>query len=110
MAKTLAELQRENGRLRERIGAQRAALSHHATPLRNLLQVGDQVSNWVHQGADYARQHPMTMASIALLMALLRPRRAIRLVRRGFMAWRTWRTLREWTLLSLRQYLGRSSL
>jgi len=109
MAKSLAELQRDNGRLRERIGAQRAALAHHATPLRNLMLAGDHLTSWVHQSIDYARQHPLTMASAALLLVLLKPRRAIGLMRRGFMAWRTWRTLREWTLLTLRQYLGRSS-
>lgn len=109
MPKSLAELQRENGRLRERIGAQRAALAHHATPLRNLMLAGDHLTNWVHQSADYARQHPLTMACAALLVVVLRPRGAIRLARRAFLAWRTWRTLREWALLSLRQYLGRSS-
>jgi hypothetical protein len=44
------------------------------------------------------RRHPQWIIAAAVVLALLRPRRAFAWARRGFVAWRTWR----WISNSLR--------
>jgi len=48
--------------------------------------------------AHYVRRHPQWLVAAALLIAVLRPRRALALARNGLIAWRAWR----WIAQSLR--------
>lgn len=92
--KSLAELQRERGRLVERITAQRETLALQFIPIGNLLQFGDRVAQTVQAAKLFVHQHPWAMGSIALVLALRRPRKLGRWARRGLFVWRSWRTLR----------------
>jgi hypothetical protein len=69
--------------LRERLGADLAGLSR---PL-----------SWVDQAlalARWLRAHPLVPAGAAAALALWKPRRAWRLLARGFGLWRAWRNAR----------------
>ncbi len=102
MAKTLADLQRERGHLVERIATQRATLAVQLEPVRKVFGMGDRAVQLVRSGLDYARQHPLAMMAAAGALVTFRPRASLRWVRRGFMLWRSWRTLRQLTTGSLR--------
>jgi len=45
--------------------------------------------------AGYVRRHPQWMIAAVLLLAILRPKRAISWARNGLIAWRSWRWISE---------------
>ena len=49
------------------------------------------------------RRHPQWIIAAAVVIAILRPRRAFAWMRRGFIAWRAWR----WVAVSLRGLTAR---
>jgi len=53
--------------------------------------------------ARYVRRHPQLLIAAAVVLAVLRPRRAFAWARRGFVAWRAWR----WASASLRGLTAR---
>jgi hypothetical protein len=93
-AKSLADLQRERGRLIERIAVQRATLGLQLVPVVHALQWGERAMQTVQSATRFVREHPLAMGSLALVFALRRPRRWGRWLRRGLFLWRSWRGLR----------------
>ena len=83
------------GQLIERIATQRAALATHSRPLRQALETTDRALAATRSGADYLRQHPAYVAAAVALLVVVKPRRAWRWAKRGFVAWRLWQSLRQ---------------
>lgn len=103
MNRPLDDLHLRRGRLIERIAAQRATLIRDAQPVADTLHKADMVVARVHAATSYVKRHP----SIALLamggLFVFKSDRLWRWTRRGFIAWRTWRTLRDrWQTLAAR--------
>jgi hypothetical protein len=94
-SKSLAELERERGRLLERIAGQRSQLPVQFAPVAQLLQLGDKVGQTVQAGRDFVRRHPWVVSAFGALMVLRRPRSIGRWARRGLFVWRGWRTARN---------------
>ncbi|MFT3718529.1 YqjK family protein [Pseudorhodoferax sp.] len=93
--KSLAELERERGRLTERIAAQRATLASQFVPVAHLLQFGDRVAQTAQRVRQFVLRHPVAMASAGAVLLLRRPRKLGRWVRRSLLLWRSWRTVRQ---------------
>lgn len=89
------EIAVRRGRLIERIAVQRAALGMQLQPVSHALGIVDRVVAATRAGASYLRQHPAIVGGVVALLAAIRPRRAWRWGRRGFVAWRSWRAMRE---------------
>lgn len=94
-SKSLADLERERGRLLERIAGQRRQLPVQLAPVAQLLQLGDKVVQTVHAGRDFVRRHPWAVGAFGALMVLRRPRSIGRWAKRGLFIWRGWRTARN---------------
>jgi len=91
----LIEVGVRRGRLLERIASQRAAIGSELAPVRDALRASDRAVGILRSGVDAVRRHPaLVLAGITLLVAL-KPRRLWRWGRRAFVAWRTWRFLRQ---------------
>lgn len=94
-----------------RIRARRARLVARAALERERLSV--QLQAWETplsladrcvEAARYLYRNPQWVVAAALLIAVLRPRRALALARNGLLAWRAWR----WIAQSLRGATGRA--
>lgn len=85
------ELAVRRGALQERIAAQRRALAAHAPPLRAACAAGDAAL----RGVDWLKHHPAAVGGAMALLVVLRPARAWRWARRGFLAWRGWQAMRN---------------
>ena len=96
MAKTLAELHQEQGRLRERIAGQRRAMSAHAAPMRTALDSGDRAVQAGRDAFDAVSRHPIGMAVLAAVLLAVKPRTVWRWGTRGLLAWRSWQALSSW--------------
>jgi hypothetical protein len=75
--------------------AQRETLAYHAAGLTPLFDVADQVNT----GVRWVGRHPEVVAGILALLLVVRPgvrRFAWRWGRRGFLAWRLWRSGNHW--------------
>lgn len=105
-SKSLAELQRERERLVERIAAQRTTLALQFVPVAHVLQLGDRVVQLYESAKRFVREHPLAMGSIALVLAMRRPRKLGRWIRRGLFLWRSWRSLRA-VAVSVQRQLDR---
>jgi hypothetical protein len=101
--KSLAELERERGRLLERIGAQRSQLPAQFAPVAHLLQFGERVAHTVQAARTFVQQHPWAMGAIGAVLVLRRPRSLGRWMKRGLLVWRTWRTARNFAHVIQRQ-------
>lgn len=95
MNQQLIEIGIRRGRLIERIATQRAILGRRVQPVHDVLDAADRTLAAVRTGTHYVKSHPGMVASVAALLVVLKPRRAWRWGRRTFIAWRTWRALRE---------------
>ena len=95
MNQQLIEIGIRRGRLIERIATQRESLGQRVQPVRRSLKLADRVLALVRSGSSYLKNHPGTVAAVITVWVALKPRRAWRWGRRAFVAWRTWRTLRE---------------
>jgi len=95
MSQRLIDIGVRRGRLLERIASQRSALAYQLAPIDNALSVADRALASLRRGTEYVRQHPgLALAALALLV-IVKPSRAWRWARRGFIAWRSWVALRE---------------
>lgn len=92
----LAELHHQRGQLVERIAHQRATLARQMGPVQSALNTADRATAAARSGVQYAKEHPAAVAVAVAALALLRPRRAWRLLSRGIVVWRSWRALRPW--------------
>lgn len=87
----LLELATRHGALKARIDAQRRALAQHAVPIEAALARGDAVL----KGVDWLKHHPLAVVISVATAVVVRPRRALRWVQRGFFLWRGWAALRK---------------
>ncbi|MDR1162453.1 MAG: YqjK-like family protein [Candidatus Accumulibacter sp.] len=99
---TLSEIHLRRGRLQERIAVQRASLSGAAQPIRRALDATDSAVAGVRVGVAYLKRRPWVVGALATALVVLKGKRVFRVVRRGFIVWRTWVSLRD----SLRDVLA----
>jgi hypothetical protein len=87
-----AALQQRQRRLLLRSSELRGRLAADAQVLRRPLALADQV----RAGWRWLRAYPELPVAAVVVVALLRPRRALRWSWRGWAAWRRWRRLQRW--------------
>lgn len=87
----LLELATRHGALKVRIDEQRRTLARHVIPLEAALARGD----GIRKGVDWLKHHPAAVGAAVALAAIVRPRRAWRWAKRGFVLWRGWRTIKN---------------
>jgi hypothetical protein len=95
MNRRLNDLHFRRGRLLERVANQRAALSREARPVRDSLARTDRLVARVRSLTAYVKQHPSIVTLAVAVLFITKPRRVWRWSKRGFIAWRTWRVVRE---------------
>nr|WP_145549209.1 YqjK family protein [Variovorax boronicumulans] len=101
--KSLAELERERGRLLERISVQRSQLPADFALVAQLLQFGERVAMTIQAARSFVQRHPWALGAIGAVMVLRRPRSLGRWLKRGLLVWRTWRTARNFAQVIQRQ-------
>lgn len=94
-SKTLAELERERGRLLERIAGQRSQFREQFVPVTQLLLFGDRIAQTVAAVRGFVQRHPWAVGLTGAVMVLRRPRSIGRWLKRGLFLWRSWRTGRS---------------
>ena len=97
----LVELYVQRGRLRERIGVQRAQLTRELAPLSDALHTVDRTRALLHRARLWMVANPGVVAAAGVALALWRPRRLLRTARWGFFAWRNWSRWRDWLRVGL---------
>jgi len=100
MSKSQIELQRQRGRLIERIAHQRAALAREAAPLKAACDTTDWVLATVRDAlrltSQLVQRHPAATAGLVAALIALKPGRVVRWLGRTIVVWRSWRSLRQW--------------
>ena len=91
----LNDLRLQRGRLLERITTQRYVLIAEVRPVQVALGRVDTARAGLRRAGDYVRQNPGTVGLLTAVLFAFNIRRALRLARRGFIIWRTWRMLRR---------------
>jgi hypothetical protein len=86
------ELARRQQQLLIRSAELRVALAHEVRDLQTSLSVADQVM----AGAQWLRQHPLLPLLAVALLALRRPRRALRWASRLLWGWGLYQRARDW--------------
>ena len=109
MKKSLAELAFERGRLIERIAHQRTTLAQQLRPLQDAQEASHRLLARCRVGVDYLRARPWLLALGVLAVVLVKPRRSVAWVLRGWVLWRYVRTLRaavppNWWALAARWF------
>lgn len=89
------ELQRQRGRLQERIAQQRLALADQLKPALEAERLAQRGLQAGQQGLNYLKTQPWAAALLVAAVALLRPRRIWRGLRWGIWIWRRYRSLRQ---------------
>ena len=87
----LLELASRHGALQARIDEQRRTLARHIQPLKGVFAKGDAVV----EGIGWLKQHPGVVGALVAATAIMRPKRAWRWGRRGFLVWQGWQALRK---------------
>lgn len=87
----LLQIAQRHGALKARIEAQRGLLAKQVAPLEVALARGDAVL----RGVDWLKHHPLAVFAAVAGAAVLKPQRAWRWLRRGFLVWRGWRTVQS---------------
>ncbi|MCB1932807.1 MAG: YqjK-like family protein [Candidatus Accumulibacter sp.] len=95
MNQALIDLAVERGRLLERISNQRQMLRRELQPVGNALHGADRAVATVRKGSRYIKDHPEMVGVGVAVLIVVQPRRVWRWTKRGYFAWRTWRTLRQ---------------
>lgn len=90
MSRSLAQLAERRRQLVAQAAAQRTALAHTMEPWRARLALADHGVAAFH----YIARHPALIAGAVLVLAALRPRRAGKWLRRGWLVWQIGRRLR----------------
>ena len=95
MNRKLDDILLRRGRLQERIAAQRDALRRNAQPIGTAFEKADRVLGTVYSAVDYLKRHP-ALATVAVAgLFLVNRERFWRWAKRGFLAWRSFRTVRS---------------
>lgn len=91
----LSDIHRRRGQLLERIVVQRATLSREFRPVQQPLYKADCWLARINSVGSYFKRHPGVLAMGTGALLLLRTERVWRWAKRGFLAWQSWRALRE---------------
>ena len=83
------------GRLLERIATQRAALARDTQPVSVALSSADRMLDRVRSITDYIKRHPSLATLAVTVLFLMKSRRIWQWTKRSFVAWKTWRGLRD---------------
>ncbi len=86
-----ADLRDKRARLVVRAALERERLSAQLDALRAPVALLDKSI----AAARYVRRHPEWLVAVAVVIALIRPRRVLAWARRGFVLWRTWRWISD---------------
>jgi hypothetical protein len=99
------ELAAKRQRLIAKVAVQRVELAHQMQPWRERMAVADKGISVVRT----AGRHPLLLAGAALLLAVWRPRRTVKVLQYGWLAWQLVRELRAQPLNTtpLRQRLSK---
>lgn len=112
MNKQLLALHLERGRLLERIAQQRLTLVKQLQPLQKTSDAASRTTALVQAGIGYLYGHPWAVLAALSAAVLVRPHSAWRLLRRGLIVWRSWRTINglipEAARASLYKFIRRS--
>jgi len=79
----LIELAKRRAALIEKAAKQRAELSRAVAPWQGALTLADRGLRVM----DYLKRHPALLIGAALITAALRPRRSVKMLRRGWLLW-----------------------
>lgn len=102
MDRRLIDLYVQRGRLRERIGVQRAQVARELAPLGVALQTVDRGRVLLREAQVWLVSHPVLVTTAVVTLLVWRPRAVFRTVRSGFFLWRNAARLREWASVGLR--------
>lgn len=91
MSQRLIQLAERRERLVARIAAQRSELSRNLFPLKAGCAVADKGL----QALRYMQQHPALVAGGVGMLVAMRPRKAFAWLKRGWLAWRMIKKLRQ---------------
>lgn len=91
----LLELALKKQRLQFRSEALRRQWRAHANELTPILAVTDRI----HAGYGWLRNHPEVVVSAGLAIAVARPKLTWRWLMRGTTVWQFWRNGRRWLML-----------
>ncbi len=100
MNRRLDELLLQRGRLIERIGGQRSALSRDMAPVAAALDRVDAAKDWACSVTASIRRHPVAATLAAAGLLAVKGKTMLRWGKRAFMLWRTWKAVQA-TLYSL---------
>jgi len=100
MDQRLIDLYVQRGRLRERIGVQRAQMARELAPVGTALQAVDRGALLLRQARIWVAAHPTLVTTLIVAVAVWRPRSVWRVARGAFSLWRNWSRVREWTRLA----------
>jgi len=95
----MSEIRARRAHLLARAAVERERISVQLRAWEAPLAVADKA----YAAARYVRRHPQWLVGLAVVLAILRPRRALAWARNGLIAWRTWR----WMSNALRGLAGR---
>lgn len=95
MTNRLADLHQRRGRLLERIAHQRDTLATAVEPVRDVLDATDFRIDQFRAGVAWLRRNPVVVAGAVAALVVFRGRGLLRWGRRAFLAWQTWRSVRE---------------
>jgi hypothetical protein len=98
----LIDLYVQRGRLRERIGAQRAQVARDLAPLGAALHTVDRGRALLHQSRLWLVAHPALVTTAVVTLLVWRPRTVVRAARGGYFLWRNASRLSEWVSIGLR--------
>ena len=97
MSKSIEQLAHERGRLLERIAHQRNVLSMQFLPVQKAAAASDRAIATTRSFGHYVSDHRAVIGlgatALAALFVVFRPGAFWRLLRRGFVLWRSWRAL-----------------
>lgn len=85
----------QRGRLLERISQQRNDLRATCQPIGELLNTADQVMEGAERTRRWLRANPLAVGLGLFVLVVWRPKGAVKLVKNGFLGWRTWRLARR---------------
>ena len=91
----LSELQLRRGQLQERIAVQRAALVRELGPMQQPLHRADCWLARINGVGNCLKRHPGVVALGTTALLLLKTERVWQWAKRGFLAWQSWRALRD---------------
>jgi hypothetical protein len=91
----LNKLHLARGRLLERIATQRQDFAAAMVPVAGALATTDRIFARVRSGIAYVKAHPSLIVIATAMLFVFKAGRTLRWAKRGFIAWRSWRALKQ---------------